>query len=182
MSDFSEEFLRAAIAEFQRYKNLGDGSFAQLEEADIHRTPGDGQNSIAILVKHMAGNMKSRWTNFLQEDGEKSWRDRENEFRADYSSKAAMIQDWEAGWQLVFDALDQINAENFGNLVTIRGEAHSVIAAVNRQLGHYAYHSGQIVFLARTLVGAQWESLSIPRGGSEAFNRAMARKFKKGIR
>ncbi len=115
--------------------------------------------------------MKSRWTNFLTEDGEKEWRNRESEFESPYASKKELVSAWDSGWQCLFDALSQIDATSFGNIIKIRGESHSIVEAVHRQLAHYAYHVGQIVVLGKQLKKEQWQSLSIPKGGSEAFNQ-----------
>ncbi len=119
----------------------------------------------------MVGNMLSRWTNFLTEDGEKTWRNREEEFKDPYSSKSEMIQAWEKGWQCLFNALNTIDKDNFDSKIKIRNEAHTVYEAVNRQLAHYANHVGQIVFIGRMIKGNEWVSLSIPKGGSEEFNQ-----------
>ncbi len=169
--DHSENYIKSALFEFQRYKTLGDKTFQQLSEEQIHWKQNEGDNSIAIIVKHMVGNMRSRWTNFLTEDGEKPWRDRENEFENPYSTKTEMLGAWEQGWQCVFDALDLVNAENFDTSIMIRNEAHTVIEAVNRQLAHYSGHVGQIVLLGKMIKGDKWASLSIPKGASDAFNR-----------
>ena len=152
---------------------MGDKTFAQLSDTDIQWQYGDTDNSIAIIVKHMVGNMLSRWTNFLTEDGEKSWRDREMEFVAPYTSKTALLSDWEKGWKCLFDALESIDSQNFTSKVNIRGEKHTVVEAINRQLAHYCSHVGQIVFLGKMIKGREWISLSIPKGGSEAFNKKM---------
>lgn len=167
------DYLESAIFEFKRYKSLGDKTFEQLSDEEIHWRYSDQDNSIAIIVKHLAGNMLSRWTNFLTEDGEKSWRNREAEFEDTFTTKKAMVSSWEKGWKCLFDALSQIDAENFGTRIKIRNEEHSVPAAINRQLGHYAGHVGQIVFLGKMIKGKDWKSLSIPKGESEAFNKKM---------
>ncbi len=171
--NFPEHYIQNIKSEFGRYKSLGDKTFTQLNDQQILWTPNDDSNSIAIVVKHMVGNMLSRWTDFLTEDGEKSWRHRDREFEDPYTSKYEMVQAWENGWQCVFAALDQIDGQNFNTKVSIRGEEHSIIEALNRQLGHYAYHTGQIVMTAKGLLGVSWQSLSIPKGGSEDFNRTM---------
>ena len=171
--EFQKNYLSNVLFEFHRYKTLGDKTFAQLSEKDLHWQYSETDNSIAIIVKHMVGNMLSRWTHFLTEDGEKSWRNREMEFEAPYASKAEMLIAWEQGWQCLFDALETVNASNFGNKITIRGEEHTIVEAINRQLAHYSSHVGQIVFLGKMIKGADWTSLSIPKGDSEAFNRKM---------
>ncbi|WP_136467925.1 DUF1572 family protein [Flagellimonas onchidii] len=170
---FPENYLKSAIFEFQRYKNMGDKTFAQLSDEDILWKYKETDNSISIIVKHMVGNMLSRWTNFLTEDGEKSWRNREMEFEGDYSSKTEMLQAWEKGWKCLFDALKSIDSSNFDTKIRIRSEHHTIAEAVNRQLAHYASHVGQIAFVGRMIKGADWVSLSIPKGGSEAFNKRM---------
>ncbi|NAS12051.1 DUF1572 family protein [Poritiphilus flavus] len=171
--NYTSDFLSSLLSEFKRYKALGDKTFAQLSEEDIRLRQGEEDNSIAVIVKHISGNMLSRWTNFLTEDGEKTWRNRETEFEDSFQSKSDMISAWERGWDCLFEALKSVNNENFDTKVYIRGEAHSIPQAFHRQLGHYAYHIGQIVFLGKMIKGSEWVSLSIPKGGSEAFNKRM---------
>ncbi|MCL6275345.1 DUF1572 domain-containing protein [Muricauda sp. 2012CJ35-5] len=171
--NFIEHYLSNVKKEFHRYKTMGEKTFAQLSEEDIHWKYTEEDNSVAIIVKHIVGNMLSRWTNFLTEDGEKSWRHRDTEFEAPYASKDEMLKAWEKGWNCLFEALDQINASNFDQKVKIRNEEHSVVEAVNRQLAHYPSHVGQIVFIGKMILGADWQSLSIPKGESEAFNKRM---------
>lgn len=166
-----ENYIKSARYEFQRYKTLGDKTFDQLGEEDIHWVHNTHDNSMAIIVKHMVGNMLSRWTNFLTEDGEKSWRNRETEFENPYTTKAEMIQAWQKGWQCLFEALESIDAGNFNSKIKIRNESHTVFEAVNRQLAHYANHVGQIVYIGKMIKGKEWVSLSIPKGGSAAFNQ-----------
>lgn len=167
---FSENYLSSARFEFNRYKILGDKTLAQLDENDIHWKYGESDNSISLIVKHMSGNMLSRWTNFLIEDGEKVWRDRETEFQHPPNSKAEVLAAWENGWQCLFDALNSLNAENFNNRIKIRNEEYTIIEAVNRQLAHYANHVGQIVLLGKMMKGSDWVSLSITKGDSSRFN------------
>lgn len=169
--NYPENYIKSVVFEFERYKALGNKTFEQLEEKDIHWTYSESDNSIAIIVKHLVGNMLSRWTNFLTEDGEKAWRNRENEFQNPYSSKIEMIDAWEKGWQCLFTALSLINAENFHLQIKIRNEAHTIYEAVNRQLAHYANHIGQIVFIGKMIQGNEWISLSIPKGKSSEFNK-----------
>jgi len=169
--NYQENYIKSATFEFERYKTLGDKTFAQLDEKDIYCTLTETDNSIAIIVKHMVGNMLSRWTNFLTEDGEKLWRNREYEFQDAYQSKKEMTQAWENGWQCLFNALKSINSENFDSEIKIRNEAHTIFEAVNRQLAHYANHVGQIVLLGKMMKGKEWVSLSISKGASEAFNK-----------
>ncbi|SHJ83508.1 DUF1572 family protein [Pseudozobellia thermophila] len=169
--NFVDNYLDSVIFEFHRYKALGDKSFAQLGEADILWKHGANDNNIALIVKHLSGNMLSRWTRFLTEDGEKSWRHRENEFEHPYATKKEMLLAWEKGWACLFEALGSIDGNNFETRIKIRNEEHTLIEAINRQLAHYANHVGQIVLLAKMIKGDAWQSLSIPRGGSEKFNR-----------
>ncbi len=173
--DFPENYLKSVRFEFLRYKALGDKTFAQLDEKDIHWKYNEGDNSIALIVKHLSGNMLSRWTNFLSEDGEKSWRNRETEFEHPSKSKEELLTAWDQGWQCLFDALDAVNADNFETIIKIRNEDHTIVEAINRQLAHNANHLGQIVLLGKMIKGSEWVSLSIPKGGSEQFN---AEKFK----
>ena len=171
--DFPKNFVASAFFEFHRYKTMGDKTFAQLSDDDILWKYSETDNSIAIIVKHMVGNMLSRWTNFLTEDGEKTWRNREMEFEEPYASKEEMVAARDKGWQCLFNALESINSKNFETKVKIRDQEHTVVEAINRQLAHYASHVGQIAFVGRMIKGEQWVSLSIPKGGSEAFNQKM---------
>lgn len=166
-----ENYLVSVRKQFEYYKLLGDSSFAQLSDEELFWQYNPESNSIAIMVKHLWGNMLSRWTNFLEEDGEKEWRDREGEFEADIKTRTEMLEKWEAGWTCLFEALDSVNKENFGNTIYIRNMGHTIIEAINRQLAHYAYHIGQIVYLGRMLKGEDWQSLSIPKGDSKAYNK-----------
>lgn len=167
------------VTRFKYYKSLGDKSFEQLSDEQIFWQYNDESNSIAIIVKHIAGNMLSRWTNFLTEDGEKSWRNRDDEFINTFKIKQEVIDFWEKGWECFFDALNQINDENLYSTIYIRGEAHSVLDAVLRQLAHYPYHIGQIVSIAKMLKNDGWKTLSIARNKSQEFNAEMKDKFSK---
>ena len=171
--EISENYLNSILYELNRYKTLGDKTFMQLSDEQIHWKYTDTDNSISVIVKHIVGNMLSRFTNFLTEDGEKPWRQREAEFEDTYATKKEMIAAWEKGWKCVFDALSSVNTQNFGTLVKIRNEDHSIMEAFNRQLGHYANHIGQIVMLGKMIKGEEWISLSIPKGGTAAFNKKM---------
>lgn len=173
---FQEDYIKSALFEFQRYKSLGDKTFVQLSEEDLLWKSGEEDNNIAQIVKHISGNMLSRWTNFLTEDGEKEWRNREQEFVDPPCSKKEVLKIWKKGWQCLFLALGTIDDSNFGTKIKIRNESHSIVEAVNRQLAHYAHHVGQIVLLGKMIKGKDWVSLSIPKGGSQAFNIA---KFKR---
>lgn len=163
-------FINSTRKQFEYYKMLGDRSFAQLNEQELFWQYNEASNSIAIIVKHLWGNMLSRWTDFLTSDGEKEWRKREEEFIADIKDVNELLGKWEAGWKCLFSALDSINDNNFEQQVFIRNQAHTIVEAVNRQLAHYAYHVGQIVYIARMLKGNDWKSLSIPKGKSKEFN------------
>lgn len=169
-----ENYIHSVTELFKYYKMLGEKSMKQVSDENLFACPSSESNSIAVIVKHLWGNMLSRWTNFLTEDGEKTWRNREAEFDNDIATPAELWQKWEEGWAVLFGALAQIQPENVSDLVYIRNQAHTVLEAVNRQLGHYAYHVGQIVFLSKMLTQNQWQSLSIPRGQSSDYN---AQKF-----
>ncbi len=170
----SANYLESVRKQFAYYQILGDKTFEQLSEEQLFWQYNADSNSIAIIVKHLGGNMLSRWTDFLEADGEKAWRNRETEFAQTIQNRAELIQKWEEGWQCLFQALDQVNSDNLEQLIYIRNQGHTVMEAINRQLAHYAYHVGQIVFIGKMLKGQQWQSLSIPKGQSEAFN---AEKF-----
>lgn len=171
--NLQSEYLKSLLFECERYKSIGDNTFSQLKDADIHWKYESTGNSIAVIVKHLSGNMLSRWTNFLSEDGEKTWRNRDSEFEDTYKTKEEMIVAWEKGWNCFFEAIQEINEENFKNAIKIRNEPHSILQALNRQLAHYSYHIGQIVLLGKTIKGENWVSLSIPVGQSKNFNQAM---------
>ncbi|MBB6372365.1 DUF1572 family protein [Chryseobacterium shigense] len=167
------------VTRFKYYKSLGDKSFEQLSDEQIFWQYNDESNSIAVIVKHIAGNMLSRWTNFLTEDGEKNWRNRDDEFVNTFKTKQEVIDLWEKGWKCFFDALSQVNDENLYSTIYIRGEAHSVLDAVLRQLAHYPYHIGQIVSIAKMLKNNDWQTLSIAKNKSEEFNHEMRNQFLK---
>jgi hypothetical protein len=164
-------YLKSVTNRFETYKLLGEKTFSQLSEEDINWQYNKVSNSIAITVKHIVGNMLSRFTNFLTEDGEKPWRERDAEFENGYTSKTEMLEAWEKGWGCVFEAINPLTEEMLEQSVLIRNEKHTIIEALNRQLAHYAYHIGQIVYVARMLKGNNWKSLSIPKGKSEEFNK-----------
>jgi hypothetical protein len=168
------DFLSSASKQFRFYEHLGRRSLEQVSEADLFHVPAPESNSLAVIVKHLHGNMQSRWTDFLHSDGEKPWRDREGEFDNSARTKAEVMRLWEEGWQTLFHAVENLKAEDVPRTIYIRNQGHSVLEAIQRQLCHYAYHVGQMVFLAKMLRQEQWESLSIPRGGTAAFN---AQKF-----
>jgi uncharacterized damage-inducible protein DinB len=158
---------------FVYYKDLSEKAIQDLTDEELHHKFASDANSIAIIMKHLAGNMVSRWTDFLTSDGEKSWRNRDQEFVDDFNSREALIAYWESGWTCLFNAIKPLKEKDLGKFVTIRSEKHTVAEALNRQLAHYAYHVGQIVFIAKCHRGKLWKSLSIPKGASDAFNRQM---------
>jgi Protein of unknown function (DUF1572) len=165
-------YLEEAIRQFRGLKKLTDRALAQTAPGDFFTALDAGSNSIALLVKHMAGNMKSRWTDFLTSDGEKPDRRRDSEFEVEPGdTRESLERRWEEGWSLLFSAIGPLTSEDFGKTISIRGEPHSVLKAINRQIAHYAYHAGQLVFLAKHFAGSRWENLSIPRGKSEEFKR-----------
>jgi hypothetical protein len=170
----AECFLADALAVFRKYKKLGEGAMAQLGDEEFFAQIDAESNSVALIVKHLAGNMRSRWTDFLTADGEKPDRDRDAEFRLDAATtREEVTRWWEAGWQCVFAAVEPLDPSDLMRTVTIRGEPHTVVKAINRQLTHYAYHVGQIVLLAKHFRSKEWASLSIAPGGSQAFNQSM---------
>jgi hypothetical protein len=173
--EFTTSCLADSISLFRYYKNLGDRTFAQLSDNQMYQTLDPEMNSVAVIVKHMAGNMISRWTGFPHADGESAQRNRDAEFVDPPATRAEVIELWEDGWKRVFDALQPLTDSDLERRVTIRGEAHSVAQAIHRQLAHYAYHVGQIVFLAKHLRHETWQSLSIPRNQSAHFNQKVAR-------
>jgi len=172
----SKNYFESIQKQFEYYKMLGDKSFSQLSDEQLFWQYNGESNSIAIIVKHLWGNMLSRWTDFLKADGEKEWRNREAEFDADIKDRKELLEKWEAGWVCLFDALDSITPEHYDSLVYIRNIGHTIPEAINRQLAHYSYHIGQIVYLGRMMKGKDWQSLSIPRGESKNYN---AKKFAK---
>jgi hypothetical protein len=169
----AEHYLDNAVEEFRGLKGLADRAAAQVTDEEFFRTIDAESNSIALIMKHMAGNMRSRWTDFLTADGEKPDRRRDSEFVVEGEDRRAVFERWEAGWRLVFDTLASLKGENLMRVVTIRREPHTIVEAVNRQIAHYGQHTGQIVFLAKHLKSSDWKTLSIPRGQSDAFNRKM---------
>lgn len=170
-------YLNSTKKLFDYYKLQGEKTIGQLTEKDLFWQYNGESNSIAIIVNHLWGNMKSRWTDFLTTDGEKIWRERDLEFESIITTKTALLEKWEDAWDCLFKALDTINTANFGQTVYIRNQAHTIIDAVNRQLAHYASHVGQIIYIGKMVKGADWQSLSIPKGKSAEFTDA---KFSKG--
>jgi hypothetical protein len=166
MHEFEQEYLKVTISRLKFYKQLAEKTFDQLDGKDFHWQPGGESNSIAVIIQHMAGNMLSRWTNFLTEDGEKEWRQRDDEFELHDYSKEKLIALWDDGWKCFLDALVSLSPEDLIKTITIRSEALSVVDAINRQLAHYAYHVGQIVYVGRMIKKDGWINLSIPKGES----------------
>ncbi|HKD11945.1 MAG TPA: DUF1572 family protein [Thermoanaerobaculia bacterium] len=170
-------YLEDARRQFHGQKKLAEKAIAQVSEAEFFEKLDPEANSIALVVKHIAGNLRSRWLDFFTSDGEKPDRHRDTEFEeTPADTRAALLERWEASWKILFDVIDPMKPADLERTVTIRGEPHTVVKAVNRQLTHYAYHVGQIVFLAKHFAGGHWESLSIPRGKSEDFNDRMRAK------
>lgn len=168
---FSTSYIEDSLSLFRYYKKLAEGAMEQVSDKELFATLDEEMNSIAIIAKHMAGNMRSRWTDFLNSDGEKSDRNRDSEFVAPPQTRKQLMEFWDDGWSRVFQALEPLTDADLGRKVFIRGEAHSVMQAINRQIAHYAYHCGQIIFLAKHLKGSEWKSLSVPRNKSAEFNR-----------
>ncbi len=173
-----ENYLVSAVKQFQYYKSLGERTFEQVEEAALFWKPDEEANSIAVIVNHLWGNMKSRWTDFLTSDGEKTWRQRDSEFEDLIENKKQLLEKWEDGWSCLFTALDAVNSDNFDTTIYIRNQGHTIVEAINRQLCHYAYHIGQIVFIGRMLQGTEWSSLSIAKGKSASYNKEKFSKEK----
>jgi uncharacterized damage-inducible protein DinB len=170
MADVGALYLEEAFRSLRGHKRLADGAIAQLSDEQLFAAPDAESNSVAIVVKHMAGNMRSRFTDFLISDGEKPDRNRDQEFIGAGTGRAELLSVWEQNWQLVFNTLQSLSPEDLSRTVTIRGEPHSVLQAINRQLAHYAYHVGQIVYLAKHWKAGEWKTLSIPKGQSGQFN------------
>lgn len=177
-TNLGTEILQATIAEMRRYKSLADKALAQTSSENLHKPQDENTNSLVVIMKHVAGNLRSRWTDFLTTDGEKPWRNRDTEFVDDFNSREELFAFWEEGWRVAMESLQSLTAEDLNHTVTIRGEPHSVPLAMARSLAHTAYHVGQIVHVARHYAGENWETLTIPRGGSEAFNQAMRERTK----
>ncbi len=171
MKSIGEEFLSAAIRRLKYYKDLGDKTFEQLADSDFHYSPNEESNSIAIIIQHTAGNMLSRWTSFLTEDGEKEWRQRDDEFDIHSYSKQELIDLWEKGWNCFLSAIESLQDNDLLKTVYIRREPLTVIDAINRQLAHYPYHIGQIIYIGKQLRNHDWKNLSIPRRQSQAYNQ-----------
>ncbi len=171
-SPMLNDYLSSARKQFEYYKMLGEKTFDQVTDEQLFWQYNAESNSIATIVKHLWGNMLSRWTDFLTTDGEKEWRQREAEFEIDLQDRAELMAKWNEGWDCLFRALDSVSEENIGTIIYIRNQGHSIVEAINRQLAHYPYHVGQIVFMGKMVRDAEWSSLSIPRGGTQQYNSA----------
>src|SRR6266852_5491749 len=179
VQSLAQHYLADAIKTFRDYKKLAERAFAQISDEDFFKTIDEESNSIAVNIKHMAGNMLSRWTEFLTTDGEKPERNRDIEFvMLPGTTRDDMIAYWKKGWQCVFAAVEPLGSDDLMRTVAIRGQDHTVIQAINRQLAHYAYHTGQIVFLAKHFKSSDWQSLSVPRNRSAEFNAHLEKKMK----
>lgn len=172
--EFTTSYIQDSLSVFHYYKRLAERGMVQIRDEQLFAVLDPEMNSIAVLVKHMVGNMRSRWTDFLTSDGEKPDRDRDSEFLDPPQTRETLMTLWEQGWECLFSALEPVSDQDLSRTVTIRGEAHSVMQAINRQVAHYAYHCGQIVLLAKHHQNDKWQSLSIPRGRSDTFNRQVA--------
>ena len=174
--EFSTSYVRDSLSLFRYYKKLTERAMEQVTDDQLFAVLDGEMNCIAIIVKHLVGNMRSRWTDFLVSDGEKPDRKRDTEFEDPPATRAELMKMWEQGWDYVFNALEPLSDADIERTVPIRGEPHSVMQAINRQIAHYAYHCGQIVVLAKDLRASQWKALTVPRGKSEDFNQRVARK------
>jgi len=174
--NIGSEFLQSAVKRLTYYKELGDKTFAQLTENDFHYQPNEASNSIAIIIQHMAGNMLSRWTDLLTTDGEKEWRNRVIEFEEQHMNKEQLTGSWEKGWACCLGAIASLTEADLGKTIYIRSEGLTVVDAINRQLAHYPYHVGQIIYIGRMIKNESWQNLSIPKGNSGQFNKEMSKK------
>ncbi|WP_406683824.1 DUF1572 domain-containing protein [Seonamhaeicola sp. MEBiC1930] len=176
-----ETYLSSITKQFEYYKSLGDKTLDQLSLEAIQNEISEDSNSVAIIVKHLSGNMLSRWTDFLTEDGEKEWRKRDTEFEDLFTTKEEILAYWNKGWNCLFNTINNLNNKDLDSIIYIRNQGHTVTEAINRQLSHYSYHVGQIVFLGKVLKGKDWKSLSIPRGQSKNYNKEKFSKEKDRI-
>lgn len=183
MSQIVENYLSDAIGSFRNYKKLAERAIEQVSDEEFLTAIDDEANSIAVVVKHIAGNLRSRWSDFLTSDGEKPDRNRDAEFELIDDTRESLMQFWDDGWQVLFGALEPLSPEDFSKTITIRGEPHSVVEAINRQLTHYSYHIGQIVLLAKHFRSSEWKTLSVPKNRSAEFNQFVSaqKDGKKGL-
>lgn len=170
-------YLNSALDNFRNMKRTAEEAMEQLSFEELHWAPGEESNSVALIVKHMAGNMMSRWTDFLTTDGEKPSRNRDQEFEGGYVSHEEMMADWEKGWETLFHTIGSLSPEDLLKTVTIRTEPHSVVQAIERQVYHLSYHTGQIVYLAKQIKASGWKTLTIPRGKSKEYLASMRNRF-----
>lgn len=170
--DTTTQFMSSIINVFETHKQMTERAVAQVPDDKLQISLDENTNSIAVIMKHVAGNLLSRWTEFLTTDGEKSWRNRDDEFVDSFKNRAELMEYWDRGWSCVLEALKSLTVEDLEKTVSIRGEAHTVPLAIERSLGHTCYHVGQIVQVARIQAGDDWKTLTIPRGESEQFNKA----------
>src|SRR5687768_3944960 len=180
MSDILENYHTDALSSFRNYKKLAERALEQVSDEEFFATIDAESNSLAVIAKHIAGNLHSRWRDFLTSDGEKPDRNRDTEFEMIADTRESLMDFWERGWQTIFDNVEPLTGEDFARTVTIRGEPHTVVEAINRQLTHYSYHVGQIVFLAKHLRSSGWKNLSVPRNRSAEFNRHLAEQRSAG--
>lgn len=169
-NDVAKALIEGALSAFRANKGWADKAISQLPDEKLHQALDPNTNSVAVVMKHVAGNLLSRWTDFLTTDGEKPWRDRDDEFVDTFASREELLAYWESGWRALFDSLSGLTAADVRQTVTIRGEPHSVPLAIQRSLAHCGYHVGQIILIARILAADEWSTITIPRGGSSGFN------------
>ncbi|MEQ1765271.1 MAG: DUF1572 family protein [Pyrinomonadaceae bacterium] len=181
MSNFYQDYLTDAVQSFRNYKKLADRAIEQVSDEELFVVLDAESNSIAVIVKHIAGNLHSRWRDFLTTDGEKPDRDRDQEFEMIEDTRTSLMEFWESGWATLFGSIEPLTKEDFSSTVKIRGEPHTVVEAINRQLTHYSYHIGQIVFLAKHLKSTDWKTLSVPRNRSAQYNQHLANQQASGI-
>jgi hypothetical protein len=170
-----------ALASFRNYKKLAERAIEQIDDEEFFASIDPESNSVSVIVKHIAGNLHSRWRDFLTSDGEKPDRKRDTEFEMISDTRESLMKFWETGWQTLFDNIEPLTTDDFSKTITIRGEPHTIVEAINRQLTHYAYHVGQIVFLAKHLRSTEWKTLSVPRNKSAQFNQFLVDKQKDGV-
>lgn len=163
-------YLKSAVRQFEMYKKLGEGAMWQIPDDKLNWQANDDSNSVAVIVKHLWGNMLSRWTDFLTTDGEKPWRERDAEFENDLPTREAIMKKWNEGWQCLFNALNSITDNDLEKIIYIRNEGHTILEAINRQIAHYSYHVGQIVYIAKLVKSGDWNTLSIARNQSRQYN------------
>ena len=174
--NLGNKYLKIIQERFKSVKGLGDKTISQLSEDEIHWIFNEASNSVAVIAKHLSGNMVSRWSDFLTTDGEKHYRNRDQEFENDIASKQELITIWEKGWNTLFETLDELGEQDLLKEICIRGESHTVLEAIERQMAHYSYHIGQIVFIGKQIKGKNWDSLSIPKEKSEEYLQQMLKK------